>query len=44
MYFFLTAVEEVVVVEQVGAATLTMIGGMTEDMTDTKNTTTDIGK
>lgn len=36
-------VEVVVVVEQVGAATLTMIGGMTEDMTDTKNTTTDIG-
>ena len=36
-------VEEVVVVEQVGAVTLTMIGGMTEGMTDMKNMTTDTG-
>lgn len=36
-------VEEVVVAGQVDAVTLTMIGGMTEDMTDTKNMTTDIG-
>lgn len=32
------------VVEQVDAVTLTMIGGTTEGMTDTKNMTTDTGK
>uniref|UniRef100_A0A493T7A3 Transformer-2 protein homolog beta n=4 Tax=Sauria TaxID=32561 RepID=A0A493T7A3_ANAPP len=37
------AVEEVVVAEQVVAVTLTMIEGMTEVMTDTKNMTTDTG-
>lgn len=36
-------VEEVVVAEQVVAVTLTMIEGMTEVMTDTKNMTTDTG-
>lgn len=35
--------EEVVAVEQVVAVTHIMIGGMTEDMTDTKNMTTDTG-
>ncbi|XP_025938637.1 transformer-2 protein homolog alpha isoform X4 [Apteryx rowi] len=43
LLFFLIAVEEVVVVEQVVAVTLTMIGDMTEDMTDMKNMTTDTG-
>lgn len=36
-------VEEVVAVEQVVVGTHTMIEGMTEDMTDTKNMTTDTG-
>lgn len=36
-------VEEVVAVEQVVAVTHIMIGGMTEDMTDMKNMTTDTG-
>lgn len=35
--------EEVVVVERVVAGTHTMTGGMTEDMTDMKNMTTDTG-
>lgn len=37
------AVEEVVAVEQVDVVTHIMIGGMTEDMTDMKNMTTDTG-
>lgn len=36
-------VEEVVVVEQVVVVTHIMTGGMTEDMTDMKNMTTDTG-
>lgn len=36
-------VEEVVAVEQAVAVTRIMIGGMTEDMTDMRNMTTDTG-